>query len=68
MNKYLNSIGIIIALTYLVESFTEGGKSDIFGFELNIWVFRFIWTLLLGFMVYEIYKGSKKNYSKNNGQ
>ncbi len=60
MNKYVNIIGIVIAVIYLAQSFTNLTNPNIFGFVVNIWFYRLFWGLLLVVMAFQVYRKSKK--------
>lgn len=66
MNKSLTIIGIILCLSNVVYSFfgvSETGQ--VFGMEMNIWIYRIIWTVFAAGIFYEYFKKykSKKNSS-----
>ena len=61
MNKNLTIIGIILCLSNVVYSFFGNLESDqVFGIEMNIWIYRLIWTVFAVGIFYEYYKKTKK--------
>ena len=47
MNKTVTLIVGLIAVAYVIYSFFGNSESQqIFGFEMNIWIYRLIWSLL----------------------
>lgn len=66
MNKNLTIIGIILSLSNVVYSFFGNSKSDqVFGIEMNIWIYRLIWTVFAVGIFYEYYKKTKKVKKSN---
>ena len=50
MRKYLYLIlGIVSVLNVVYSFFSEATQGDFFGIEVNIWVYRLIWFLLIGY-------------------
>jgi hypothetical protein len=64
--KIINIIAALIALSALAETFFNPTKTfDIFSIELNIWLYRVIWLMVLIGTTYDLYKASKKSNSLN---
>jgi len=60
MNKNLTIIGVILCLSNVVYSFFGNSESDqVFGIEMNIWIYRLIWTVFAAGIFYEYYKKNK---------
>lgn len=60
MNKTINLIIGIIAAANVIYSFWSIQESAaIFGFSINIWVYRLIWALIAAFSLYSYYKARK---------
>ena len=59
--KILNIIAGIIALSYIIESFLyPDSQYNIFSIELNIWLFRIFWLIILIGVSSALYKSFKK--------
>jgi len=60
MNKNLTIIGVILCLSNVVYSFFGNSESDqVFGIEMNIWIYRLIWSLLALGIFYDYTKKNK---------
>jgi hypothetical protein len=60
MNKNITLIAGIIAVAYVIYSFFGNSEyADIFGFEVNIWMFRLFWSVLAVGILYSYYKKRK---------
>jgi hypothetical protein len=47
MKKYISLVlAAIIFLNVIVSFFRDNEVENVFGIEMNIWVFRFLWTSL----------------------
>ncbi|WP_339835676.1 hypothetical protein [uncultured Maribacter sp.] len=59
--KTLSIIGMVIALITILSSFfAMGDTGQIFGFEMDIWVYRLIWLALFGIILNGYIKETKK--------
>jgi UDP-N-acetylmuramyl pentapeptide phosphotransferase/UDP-N-acetylglucosamine-1-phosphate transferase len=59
--KILNIIAGIIALSYILDSFLyPDSQYDIFSIELNVWLFRIFWLIVLLGVSNDYYKISKR--------
>ncbi len=47
-------------ITVVYSFFAMGDTGSFFGFEINIWIYRFIWLALFGFILNGYIKESKK--------
>ena len=60
MNKNLTLIGIILCLSNVVYSFFGNSESEqVLGIEMNIWIYRLVWTVFSVGIFYEYYKKNK---------
>ncbi len=56
MRKYINYIFAIIATAIVVYTFVgEDRQFDIFGIEMNVWIYRMIWVLIAVSSFYRAY-------------
>ena len=63
MSKTITLIVGILAVVNVIYSFFGNSESDqMFGFEMNIWIYRIIWSLLAVGIFYDYSK--KKKISK----
>ena len=61
MRKTILIIGMAVALLNVIYSFFgTGDTGKIFGFEMNIWIYRLIWLALSGVMLIQYLNESKK--------
>ncbi len=61
MRKTLSIIGMIIAIITIVSSFIKNQDTGhMFGFEMDIWVYRLIWLALFGIILNGYLKESKR--------
>ena len=60
MNRKLSLIiGILAAANVVYSFFRNSDHSTIFGIELNIWVYRLIWSFLAFTILYKYFNGNK---------
>jgi len=60
MSKTITLIVGILAVANVIYSFFGNSESDqIFGFEMNIWIYRLIWSLLALGIFYDYTKKNK---------
>ena len=60
-NKLFSLILGIIALIQVIYSFFNDATTDrILTFEINIWLYRFVWFLVTIGFFYDYYRSSKK--------
>jgi ABC-type thiamin/hydroxymethylpyrimidine transport system permease subunit len=61
MRKTISIIGMAIALITIIYSFFAMGETgQLFGFKMNIWIYRLIWLALFGVILNGYIKESKK--------
>lgn len=66
MNKSLTIIGIFLCLSNVVYSFFENSETgQVFGMEMNIWIYRIIWTVFAAGIFYEYFKKHKSRENSN---
>ena len=64
MNRITSIIIGIIAIGNVIYSFWKYSDStEFFGFEINVWIYRILWSLIAFGMLYE--KFSKKRAMNN---
>ncbi len=64
MNKTVSLVIGILAVINVAYSFSSNSDTQsIFGFEMNIWVYRLIWSFMAIVILYGYYK---KRTPKNN--
>ena len=62
MSRIFNLIGAIIGIIYLANSFFGGIENPIlFGQEVNIWVFRLFWCLIIVVTFISYWKQKKES-------
>ena len=62
MNKTVTLIiGIIAAINVIYSFFGNSNSEQIFGFEMNIWIYRLIWSILAIIILYDYKKKSEKS-------
>ncbi len=62
MRKALSIIGMLIALVIIISSFFKMGETgQLFGYEINIWIYRLIWLALFGIILNGYLKESKNS-------
>jgi hypothetical protein len=52
-------IGILAIANLVYSFFSTSNHSSIFGMELNIWVYRLIWSFLAVSILYKYFKENK---------
>ncbi|HBK72351.1 MAG TPA: hypothetical protein DDZ39_11975 [Flavobacteriaceae bacterium] len=62
MNKIIPLIIGLIAIVNVLYSFKGSGTQAIFGIEMNVWIYRLIWSVLAVLFLYDYYKKSKLRY------
>ncbi len=61
MKKYVSLIlAIIIIIDVIVSFVKDKGVENVFGIEMDIWVYRFLWSLLAFLLI----KGFLKEFKK----
>ena len=64
MNKYIGIILAVIILIDVIMSFVnEKDVENVFGIDVNIWVYRFLWSLLAFLLARSFVQGMKKDKS-----
>jgi len=64
--RNLNVFVLIFAFTIIIYSFIKNPISErIFGFEVNIWIYRLIWGIILALSILEQFKIIRTNRSKS---
>ncbi len=57
MKKNINVFVWVMALTLLIYSFIKNPSSEsLFGFEINIWIYRLFWGIIAIFSIIYHYK------------
>ncbi len=61
MNKYVSLILSVIIIADVVMSFVnDKGVENVFGIEMNVWVYRFLWSGLAFLLAKSFVKEIKK--------
>ena len=56
----------ILAITLFIYSFIKNPASEsIFGFEINIWIYRLFWGIVAAVSLFDYYKIKRDNRSKS---
>ncbi|MBL4642539.1 MAG: hypothetical protein JKY44_02995 [Flavobacteriaceae bacterium] len=64
MKKYVGIILAVIILIDVIMSFVnEKDVENVFGIEVNVWVYRFLWSLLAFLLARGFVQGMKKDKS-----
>ncbi len=62
MNKIISLIIGIMATVNVIDSFWSDSTTEtIFRIEMNIWIFRLIWSVIAIILFYDYYKKRKHN-------
>lgn len=60
MNKYVSLVlAVIIAADVVMSFINDKAVENVFGIEMNVWVYRFLWSALAFFLVKGYLKQSK---------
>jgi len=63
MNSIVSLIIGIVAIINVVYSFWKVSSSQaIFGIEMNVWIYRLIWSVIAILFLYDYYKKTKLRY------
>ena len=66
MRKIVSVFAWVLALTLFTYSFIKNPTSEsIFGFEVNIWIYRIFWGIIATFFIFENFKIIRTNRSKS---
>ncbi len=64
MKKYIGIILAVIILIDVIMSFVNGKDvENVFGIDVNVWVYRFLWSLLAFLLARSFVQGMKKDKS-----
>lgn len=64
--RNLNVFVWILALTIIIYSFIKNPTTEsILGFEVNIWIYRLIWSIIAALSILEQYRMIRTNRSKS---
>ncbi len=64
MKKYIGIILAVIILIDVIMSFVnEKDVENVFGIDVNVWVYRFLWSLLAFLLARSFVQGMKKDKS-----